>query len=189
MGDMVGSAMRRHTGPHGASVAMNRFGLGARPGDGVGGSPSAWVLDCLAAYRALPPTAAALERGEMLAARFLAAQREFRALRRELAPGSVGANPAAVLAEEAYAQQLRARITLAVEQRASFGERLVHFWSNHFAVSADKPLLRALAGALEFEAVRPHILGRFTDLLLAAERHPAMLVYLDQARSIGPNRH
>src|SRR3546814_4269695 len=57
----------------------------------------------------------------------------------------------------------------------------------HFAVSADRPVLRALAGALELEAIRPHVLGRFTDLLLAVERHPAMLIYLDQARSIGTN--
>lgn len=184
---MLGNTMRLHTGPHGPSVAMNRFGLGARPGDGVDGPPPAWVLDHLATYRAKPPATATLERGEPLAARFLKAQREFRALRRERAPGSVGANPAAVLAEEAYAVQLRARIALALQEQASFGERLVHFWSNHFAVSADKPLLRALAGTLEFEAIRPHILGRFSELLLAVERHPAMLVYLDQARSIGPN--
>src|SRR2546429_657143 len=65
-----------------------------------------------------------------------------------------------------------------------FAERLVWFWSNHFCVSADK--VRPLAGAYEREAIRAHALGRFADMLLAVEAHPAMLVYLDNARSIGP---
>jgi uncharacterized protein (DUF1800 family) len=63
-------------------------------------------------------------------------------------------------------------------------ERLVWFWSNHFCVNADDTVM---AGAYEREAIRPHVLGKFADLLLAAESHPAMLVYLDNASSIGPN--
>jgi uncharacterized protein (DUF1800 family) len=53
-------------------------------------------------------------------------------------------------------------------------------------VSTDKVPLGTLAGAFEVEAIRPHVLGRFEDMLLAVERHPAMLLYLDQARSTGP---
>ena len=68
-----------------------------------------------------------------------------------------------------------------------FAERLVYFWANHFAVSVDKLPVIGLAGLLEFEAIRPHLFGRFFDLLLAVEQHPSMLVYLDQAQSIGPN--
>ena len=44
-----------------------------------------------------------------------------------------------------------------------------------------------LAGAMEREAIRPHVHGHFTDLLLAVEKHPAMLLYLDNQASIGPN--
>ena len=62
----------------------------------------------------------------------------------------------------------------------------MHFWSNHFAVSADKPPIPAVAGLYEFEAIRPNILGNFADLLIAAEQHPAMILYLDNQRSIGP---
>jgi uncharacterized protein (DUF1800 family) len=62
----------------------------------------------------------------------------------------------------------------------------VHFWANHFAVSVDKVPVVGLAGALEADAIRPHVLARFEDMLLAAALHPAMLVYLDQAQSIGP---
>lgn len=67
-------------------------------------------------------------------------------------------------------------------------ERLAWFWSNHFCISADKGGgVRALASAYEREAIRPHALGYFANMLLAVESHPAMLLYLDNARSIGPN--
>jgi uncharacterized protein (DUF1800 family) len=62
-------------------------------------------------------------------------------------------------------------------------ERLVWFWSNHFCVNFQGTVM---AGAYEREAIRPHVLGRFADMLLAAESHPAMLIYLDNAGSIGP---
>jgi uncharacterized protein (DUF1800 family) len=80
-----------------------------------------------------------------------------------------------------------ARLASALTTDQPFVERLVHFWANHFAVSVDKLPVIGLAGLLEFEAIRPHVLGRFSDMLLAVEQHPAMLVYLDQAQSIGPN--
>ena len=59
------------------------------------------------------------------------------------------------------------------------------FWSNHFCISADK--IQSMSGAYEREAIRPHVLGRFGDMLQAVESHPAMLFYLDQAASMGPN--
>lgn len=86
-----------------------------------------------------------------------------------------------------YVSSTQARLENALTTRTDFPERLVHFWSNHFAVSIDKLPVVALAGNYEFEAIRPHIMGKFSDLLFAAVRHPAMLVYLDQAQSVGPN--
>jgi uncharacterized protein (DUF1800 family) len=68
-----------------------------------------------------------------------------------------------------------------------FLERLTQFWTNHFAVSVDKVVVLGVAGAMEREAIRPHVTGHFTDLLLAVEKHPAMLLYLDNQASIGPN--
>ncbi len=88
---------------------------------------------------------------------------------------------------DSYGGQARARLAAALVTPAPFAERLVHFWANHFAVSADKLQTLGTAGTLEFEAIRPHITGKFGDLLLAVETHPAMLLYLDQAQSIGPN--
>jgi uncharacterized protein (DUF1800 family) len=82
---------------------------------------------------------------------------------------------------------------LARLQRASlvdcgFTERLVVFWSNHFCISANKGgLARMWAGSFEREAIRPHVLGRFADMLKAVEQHPAMLFFLDNQQSLGPD--
>jgi uncharacterized protein (DUF1800 family) len=89
-------------------------------------------------------------------------------------------------AREVYVTAVGARMASALQSPTPFVERLVHFWSNHFAVSVDKLLVVGLAGGFEADAIRPHVLGRFEDLLLAAVSHPAMLLYLDQAQSVGP---
>lgn len=83
-----------------------------------------------------------------------------------------------------FLSEVKARIDAALDADIGFVERLVWFWSNHFCVSADK--VPNLAGGYEREAIRPHVLGRYGDMLLAAEGHPAMLFYLDNAASIGP---
>jgi uncharacterized protein (DUF1800 family) len=82
---------------------------------------------------------------------------------------------------------LAVRVNVAVASETPLVERLVHFWSNHFSVSVAKPGTQFEAGPHEFNAVRPHVLGKFSDLLKAAVLHPAMLLYLDQFQSIGPN--
>ncbi len=88
---------------------------------------------------------------------------------------------------EHYVEQTAERHRLAIAADRPFVERLVHFWGNHFAVSADKQPLAALAGLYEQEAIRPHVAGNFYDLLLAAVRHPAMILYLDNQASMGPS--
>jgi uncharacterized protein (DUF1800 family) len=90
--------------------------------------------------------------------------------------------------QTAYRAEALARFQRASLARAGFVERLVCFWSNHFCVSAAKGgFVRVLAGAYEREAIRPHVLGRFIDMLRAVEQHPAMVFYLDNQQSIGPN--
>jgi uncharacterized protein (DUF1800 family) len=81
-------------------------------------------------------------------------------------------------------REIKARIDAATLSEIGFVERLVWFWSNHFCVSAD--VVNNMAGGYEREAIRTHVLGRFGDMLLAAESHPAMLIYLDNFRSVGP---
>jgi uncharacterized protein (DUF1800 family) len=87
-----------------------------------------------------------------------------------------------------FRAEAMARFQRAVQAPVGFVERLVHFWSNHFCVSAAKGgFVRACAGSFEREAIRPHVLGRFADMLKAVESHPAMLFYLDNAQSFGPH--
>jgi len=86
--------------------------------------------------------------------------------------------------QQNVAREIKARIDAAMGAEIGFVERLVWFWSNHFCVSAD--VVNNMAGAYERDAIRAHVLGKFGDMLLAAESHPAMLVYLDNFRSIGP---
>jgi uncharacterized protein (DUF1800 family) len=89
--------------------------------------------------------------------------------------------------QQIYLQEAKARFDAALSAEIGFVERLVWFWSNHFCVSADKGPVRSLCGAFEREAIRPHVRGKFADMLLAVETHPAMLLYLDNAQSIGPH--
>ena len=83
-----------------------------------------------------------------------------------------------------FLDEAKARFDAAVVAEIGFVERLVWFWSNHFCVNADATVM---AGGYEREAIRPHVLGRFVDMLQAAESHAAMLLYLNNALSVGPN--
>ena len=80
-----------------------------------------------------------------------------------------------------------ARARLATNTDAAFRERWALFWANHFTVSATKQITSVLIGPFEREAIRPHVFDSFENLLVASSTHPAMLTYLDQAPSIGPN--
>lgn len=86
-----------------------------------------------------------------------------------------------------YVDQVAARIDAALTTSTPFHERLVHFWTNHFAVSADKQKVRALVGPYEIEAIRANMGGSFTRMLMAVAHHPAMILYLDNERSFGPD--
>jgi uncharacterized protein (DUF1800 family) len=89
--------------------------------------------------------------------------------------------------QKTYRAEALARVQRAVLAECGFTERLVAFWSNHFCVSANKgQLARIWAGSFEREAIRPHVLGRFSEMLLAVEQHPAMLFFLDNQQSLGP---
>jgi len=84
----------------------------------------------------------------------------------------------------ALQQEAAARFVLrALYSPTQLREKMTWFWMNHFNVFAGKGNLRALVGDYEERAIRPHALGRFRDLLGATAHHPAMLVYLDNARN------
>jgi uncharacterized protein (DUF1800 family) len=187
-----------------ATVAANRFGLGARPGelDLIGADARGWLEAQLRgpapalAASGLRPSADILRDAAVIRQQ-LQAQRRAGAGKGAAAPDSANA-PAAAEALAAlmrlpqlfrpiYIAEVQARLRNAVITERPWVERLVYFWSNHFAVSVDKLAVLGVAGSLEREAIRPHVLGNFRELLLAVEQHPAMLLYLDNQRSVGPN--
>jgi uncharacterized protein (DUF1800 family) len=166
--------------------ALNGFGLGARPGErGRVRDPQGWLRAQLSG--GLPTIAAPPDATPEAIA---AALRSFRAVaqqgndeQRRQARQDARRRLRAIAAAESDAA-LTARVTT----DRPFIERLVAFWSNHLCVSTGAKILVApLAGSYEREAIRPHVLGRFSDMVLASARHPAMLVYLDNFQSIGPS--
>src|SRR3954463_13179806 len=156
--------------------ALVRFGLGSATRPNGGGAPpvdpDAWLLNQLRAPEPsdfMPPGNAV----EGLTA--------WRADREDKPP------PGESRARALYRAQGLASVAHATTTETPFRERLVWFWSNHFTVSIRRGQCLGLAGAFVREAIRPHVTGRFQDMLLAVMRHPAMLLYLDNAGSTGPD--
>ena len=173
-----------------AFVAFNRFGLGRRPQDPLPADPRGWLRDQVTApdptpVAGLTDTHAALtvvvQHNEM--------RREFKQAQAAASkePGAVGGdkppNGIAILAK----QEAHDLLGNALVTQAPFRERLVWFWANHFTIAGRTQIPNACGGAYIREAIRPHVTGRFSAMLLAVMRHPAMLAYLNQERSAGPD--
>ena len=177
-------------------IAVQRFGLGAADGElaRLGGDPRAALLAQLDPQRApardagLPDTAATI--GLVMRQRRLVQQRRSQATE----PAAGMAPPAMPEADfpspgQILQADLGHRIESAIATPMPLLERLALHWLNHFTVSAAAvPLFVGYFGTpFEQEAVRPHLLGRFEDMLFATATHPAMLCYLDNRTSTGPN--
>lgn len=178
-----------------AAIAVTRFGLGARPGeiDAAKADPQGFLVAQIRREGADIPR----DGGETSAQRF-AQMRDYqqqRRLERQQKDGEgdkTGANARAFMDAQ---RQLRdkvgadflARARVAANTPAAFRERWALFWANHFTVSATKQITSVLIGPFEREAIRPNVFGSFENLLVASSTHPAMLTYLDQAQSIGPD--
>ena len=180
-----------------AALAATRFGMGARPGEIAEASrdPQGWLR------AQIRPEGADIPRSnDETAARRIADlrgyQRQKQMERRDVAAGqaapavSGGLEPAKLaqkmLREDTQGDFL-ARVQLATATEASFRERWTLFWTNHFTVAAKNLQTATVVGPYEAEAIRPHVFGRFVSLLSAVETHPAMMIYLDQVQSVGPN--
>ncbi len=153
--------------------ALVRFGLGRLGAEPVASDPVTWLLDQLKRPDPVanmdPPATSAIG---------VAAVRELR----RRAPNS---GEAATLM--LYRKQGAASLFHAATTRAPFRERLVWFWTNHFTISLRRAPCAGVAAAFVEEAIRPHVTGRFEDMVLAVMRHPGMLIYLDNVNSVGPN--
>lgn len=173
-------------------IAVLRFGLGARPGDlaAAAGDPRGWLMAQIRGAVELAGNTP-LARSDQIIAEVQAARDYARQMRRDAAEPAAAAAAAAPFnpVRDAYLPHYRAQVLARAQSAAltarPFAERLVHFWTNHFAVSADKGAVAGIAGTLENEAVRPHVDGRFVDLLTAVEQHPAMIAFLDNQNSAG----
>ena len=165
-----------------AAFAAARFGLGAKPGElaAIGRDPRGWVDGQLQRNAPLPPALANLPTSSQILAEVMEAR------------ANGGAVKIQKLARErlrsVYLDEAAARTQAAIDTDHPVVERLVQFWSNHFSISVyGKPLVLGIPGAYEREAIRPHVLGHFEDMLRAVVQHPAMLVYLDNWQSMGPD--
>jgi uncharacterized protein (DUF1800 family) len=173
-----------------AEIAVLRFGLGARAGDlaAAADHPHAWLMSQI---RGPVPLAvnSPLAPSDQIFASLLAARDERQKMKQASSAESPDAKVLFNAIREAYQPHYRAQVLARAQSAAlttrPFAERLVHFWANHFAVSADKGVVFGLAGTLENEAIRPHVAGRFVDLLTAVEQHPAMIAFLDNQYSVG----
>ncbi len=211
-----------------STVAVNRFGLGARPGEiaSLRSDPRGWLRQQLRPETTLPAPMAALPStlDDLSAFRQWTASLARKARAQGMDPATMRADPAKLrrarttgagdrdsmadangamapadaggLSVEGsfkqvfgprHATAVKARFDVAVATDRPFFERLVHFWSNHFVVSGAKPGAIAMPPSFERDVIRPHVTGRFVDMLMASTKHPAMLFYLDNLLSIGPN--
>ena len=161
-----------------AILAATRFGLGPRPGEleAIGDDPRGWLLEQLKEPEPTPLLDALPHSTQIV--------REF-ADRRSL--DEAGKRALRERQRSQYHQAAVAWMQTAAASTQPFRERLVALFTNHFTVSIARPEVVPLVGPFMVEAIRPHITGRFSDMLLASTRHPAMLVYLDNVRSIGPD--
>ena len=195
-----------------AALALHRFGLGPRPGSiaALASDPRGALLaelerpgigriDNPELMSAVEASRAAFEARSARQAQKVVAERAKKEAERLAAQGmgdemaAEGAKSAAMapategptVEQKIFLSEVKARLDAAFDADIGFAERLVWFWSNHFCVSTDT--VPNMAGGYEREAIRPHILGRYLDMVLAVEGHPAMLIYLNNSASIGPN--
>jgi len=164
------------------ALAANRFGLGAKPGEieAASTNPKGWLAQQLRQDDS-GPRFAKLESTQTLVVDLVRQQQARRAKDQEAIKAF------AMETRQVFLKEMAARFLNGFETAQPFRERLVWFWSNHFAVSIAKPQSSRFVGAFEREAIRPHVTGSFADMLLAVEHHPAMQLYLDNAQSIGPD--
>lgn len=166
------------------AIAINRFGLGVHVKQPINtNSPKKWLLSQLDQYKEKPTAWQAQRSSESIVNKHNNMQMQDMGKSDKQAARKVMRKKV----RNEYNDSIQARTLSALQTNTPFIERLVHFWANHFAISVEKPTVKALAGAYELEAIRPYVLGSFKDMLFAVEKHPAMLLFLDQARSMGPN--
>lgn len=178
---------------HVAAHAAVRFGLGARPNElvDISGDPAGWVMaqiqapmDTLDLFRHLPTRHQAAQ----LFGEYRAQKKAFKEQQQEEKTATGMKNfPGRAAIRNLIADEIQARLMAGLNTRWPLQERMLRFWSNHFTISAKRQVCAPFVGAIEREAIRPHLFGKFETMLRAVAEHPGMLLYLDNASSVGPN--
>lgn len=170
------------------AIALTRFGMGARPGelDAIE-DPRAWLLSQIRPGGAPRPEAQLASTEDQIQALYAYRDEIAEAQRADADPDRDPVMEARRILAAATSDGFLARMRMGARTADGFAERWALFWTNWFAVSATKFQAALVIPQYEAEAIRPRVFGRFADLLVGAESHPAMLLYLDQAQSIGPN--
>ena len=170
-----------------AAIAVTRFGLGARPGEiaAAKADPRGWLSGQIVRGGADQPSlnGAALPDTRARVMNLVAYRDAIKAAGADMDARKMAAQTLNV----ANVDEMLARFQLAAATPTPFRERWALFWANHFTVAAKNQQVGAAAGPFEREAIRPHVFGRFQDMLFAASHHPGMILYLDQAQSAGPD--
>lgn len=168
---------------HLAVIATNRFGMGARDHEikDAQSDPQGWLQKHL--------TIPVLDNSLPDSSTVISQYAEFRASKNAEKSSQQQKNQSSMMVpiRRNYFQFCSDTLTRSIESPHSFSWRLLDFFSNHFSVSAQGGLMTPLAPTLEREAIAPNLFGTFAGLLIAVEKHPAMLVYLDNEKSIGPD--
>ncbi|MBA4792410.1 MAG: DUF1800 domain-containing protein [Phenylobacterium sp.] len=177
-----------------AAIAATRFGLGARPGEiaAARSDPQGFLADQISTSASDRPQTFALPERRLEAIRAFGAARKdaleaSRARANEAEELRLITNERRRKLQDDVTNDVLVRTANAANTPQAFAERWVLFWSNHFTVGQGNIISAATIGPYEDLALRPYVFGAFRDLLLSAETHPAMLIYLNQDRSVGPN--
>ncbi len=187
--------------PRTAALALSRFGLGARfdlsdsDARSLAQDPRGYLKSALKPEDGLLSTPDLADTRTNLISFF--EQQQQKKMMRDMAGAARSAMQPQPTADtpkpmgvqrEVLLSEAQARYQKAFADESGFMERIVWFWSNHFCVSIAKgQQITDTAGSFEREAIRPHVLGKFSEMLRAVEQHPSMLFYLDNRDSIGPN--
>jgi uncharacterized protein (DUF1800 family) len=169
-----------------AIIAASRFGYGVGPAGPATGNPRSGLKAQLA-RPARPAMLAGLPPSTDLVVAIFELRAERQREKRAGEDPKLVVNPERAEFKQRYIAEIGARLAAATQSETPLIERLSIFWANHFTVSGVRPIVRPLVGSFEREAIRPHVTGRFEDMVLAVIRHPAMGLYLDNAVSVGPN--
>ena len=171
------SHLMKHIETH---IALNRFGLGPKPGETqrIKTDPKLWLKSQITKSQSVPKALSKFPPSEETFTKVHVA--------RMTSPEDLRITTRG-LYRSVFTNEVIARAKHMIRTDLPFSERMVLFWSNHFTVSRTKWIVGPVIPAYEREVIRPHVFGRFSDMLKAAIQHPVMISYLDNFNSAGPN--